>query len=159
VGRPAPVIDYRASFSLEVPPERVWQAIERFERFETWWGWLEEFRIEGAGLVDGAELHGVVSPPLPYHMRLCVILDRCSRPKSIDATIHGDLEGTARLRLEPDHDGTRAEVAWTIEMIQRPMRLAARVAYPLLRWGHDRVVEMTVVDFRRHLRQALREGT
>ena len=36
-------------------------------------------------------------------------------------------------------------------MMQRPMRLAARVAHPVLRWGHDRVVEMTVNGFRRHL--------
>jgi hypothetical protein len=36
-------------------------------------------------------------------------------------------------------------------MMQRPMRLAARVAYPLLRWGHDRVVEATVAGFRRQL--------
>ena len=31
------------------------------------------------------------------------------------------------------------------------MRVAARLASPLLRWGHDRVVEVTVVGFRRNL--------
>jgi len=35
--------------------------------------------------------------------------------------------------------------------MQRPMRVAARVAYPVLRWGHDRVVDATVAGFRRHL--------
>jgi hypothetical protein len=36
-------------------------------------------------------------------------------------------------------------------MMQRPMRIAARVAYPLLRWGHDRVVDATVDGLRRQL--------
>jgi len=31
------------------------------------------------------------------------------------------------------------------------MRIAARVAYPLLRWGHDRVVDATVDGLRRQL--------
>src|ERR1019366_4854079 len=62
-----------------------------------------------------------------------------------------DLEGTAHLVLEPTDEGTLAEVSWTIEMRQRPMRLAARVAHPFMRWGHDRVVEATVLGYRRHL--------
>ena len=45
----------------------------------------------------------------------------------------------------------RAHATWSIEMMQRPMRLAARIALPLLRWGHDRVVEATVDGFRGHL--------
>jgi hypothetical protein len=31
------------------------------------------------------------------------------------------------------------------------MRLASRVGRPLLQWGHDRVVEMTVAGFRRRI--------
>jgi len=72
--------------------------------------------------------------------------------------IHGDLEGRARLKLSPQPPprqdeglGTVVSVGWTIEMMQRPMRLAARVGYPLLRWGHDRVVDATVRGFRRQI--------
>ena len=151
MARPPYVIDYRATFRLDAPPEVVWESVEHAERYEGWWGWLREFRLDGAGLRDGAVLHGLVAPPVPYRMRLAVVLDRCVRPTSIDATVHGDLEGTAHLTLTPESDGTRAEVAWTIEMMQRPMRLAARVAPGVLRWGHDRVVEATVASFRRHL--------
>ena len=66
----------------------------------------------------------------------------------------GDLAGDAHLRLEPDgRDGQRtvADVAWSLEMKQLPMRVAARFAYALLRWGHDRVVDATVAGFRRQL--------
>jgi hypothetical protein len=84
-------------------------------------------------------------------MRLRVNLDECEGPTRIVATVHGDLEGRARLSLEPEGEGTRVTAAWTIEMMQRPMRMASRVAPRLFRWGHDRVVDITVRAFRRHL--------
>jgi carbon monoxide dehydrogenase subunit G len=151
MGTPPTVIDYRRSFLFEATPEGLWQALSEPHRFEGWWGWLGELRVEGAGLVDGAVLSGLVSPPVPYRMRVDVHLDRCQPPRRIDATVEGDLRGTAWLELRPHEAGTKAEVAWRIEMMQRAMRVAARVASPLLHWGHDRVVDMTVAGFRRHL--------
>lgn len=68
--------------------------------------------------------------------------------------IEGDLEGQAQLRVEPNESGSSIEVAWTVEMMQRPMRVASRFGLPLLQWGHDRVVEMTVAGFRRRLESA-----
>jgi carbon monoxide dehydrogenase subunit G len=151
VARSTSVIDYRGRFTFDVPREAMWSSLEHCERFEAWWSWLREFRLEGPGLVAGAVLHGVVSPPVPYTMRIQVVLDHCIRPSRIDATVHGDLEGEACLVLEPSGQGTVAEASWTVEMKQRPMRLAARVAHPLMRWGHDRVIEATVNGFRRNL--------
>jgi hypothetical protein len=150
------VIDYRGRFSFRAAPEAVWARIMTVDRFERWWGWLSELRVEGVrahngDLQEGCVLRGVVAPPLPYRMRLCVEIERCRPPCSIDATVHGDLEGRAALRLEPQPGGTRADVAWTIEMMQRSMRLAARVANPVLRWGHDKVVDSTVQSFTRVL--------
>jgi hypothetical protein len=147
----APVIDYRETFRFAATPETVWETIERTGEFEAWWGWLGDFRLDGPGLEAGSVLVGVVSPPLPYRMRIRVELEDCVRPSLIRAAVHGDLEGRARLELAPDGNGTVAAAAWTIEMMQRPMRAAARFAYPLLRWGHDRVVDATVYGFRRQL--------
>ena len=135
----------------------MWDAIEREDQFEGWWSWLEEFRLDGGRLQEGAVLHGSVVPPLPYRMRVRVGVVRCERPALIDATVHGDLEGEARLRVRPDGNGSGVEVAWTVEMMQIPMRMASRVAYPLLKWGHDRVVEITVASFRRHVEASMPE--
>jgi carbon monoxide dehydrogenase subunit G len=146
------VIDYRDTFRFALPPEKLWEVIEEVDAFEGWWGWLSDVHLDGGSLCTGAVLHGVVTPPLPYRMRLRVELEDCRRPSEVHAGVHGDLEGHADLLLEPDGAGTRATVAWRIEMMQRPMRLAARVAHPMLRWGHDRVVEATVRGFRRRLR-------
>lgn len=77
-------------------------------------------------------------------MHIRIELIRCDPAAVIDAIVHGDLEGKARLEMAPSGSGTRIEVAWTVEMMQRPMRIASRVAHPLLQWGHDRVVEMTL---------------
>ena len=145
------MIEYRGTFDFDLPPEAMWNALEHSERFEGWWGWLREFRLDGGSLQAGSVLHGLVSPPVPYQMQVDVALDSCTRPEQIDASVSGDLQGNAHLHLEPHGTGTRADVAWTVEMKQRPMRMAARLASPLLRWGHDRVVEATVSGFRRNL--------
>lgn len=145
------VIDYEDAFTFPIPPGELWDYLERVDRFEAFLGWLSEFRLEGGGLRSGSVLRGVITPPLPYRMRLRVNLEECERPTRIVAGVHGDLEGRARLVLAADGGGTRVTAAWTIEMMQRSMRTASRLAPRLFRWGHDRVVDITVRGFRRHL--------
>jgi hypothetical protein len=147
----APVITYRSGFRFDVPPGQLWDRVDHPDRFEQWWPWLSEFRVDGDGLSSGSVLHGVVAPPLPYRMRLDIDLVECRRPCAIDAVVRGDLTGPAQLRLRPEGRGTWAEVAWTLEMRQPSMRLAGRIGRPVLQWGHDRVVEMTVAGFRRRI--------
>lgn len=155
--RPGPVatspyvIDYEGAFTFPIPPEVLWDHIEHVEGFGVRLSWLTEFRLEGESLRPGTVLYGVVSPPLPYQMRINVHIDRCEPPSRIEASVHGDLEGRARLLLVSRACGTEVRSAWSIEMMQRPMRIAARIAHPVLRWGHDRVVDMTVNGFRRHI--------
>ena len=148
-------MDYTGRFSFPVAPLELWAAIERIDQFERWWGsWLGDLRLDGEGLRPGSVLKGTVAPPVPYRMRVAVELGRCVPGELVDAAVSGDLAGDAHLRLEPDgRDGlsTVADVAWSLEMKQLPMRVAARFAYPLLRWGHDRVVDATVAGFRRQL--------
>ena len=148
------MIVYRHGFHFDLAPEQLWERIEEVDQFERWWPWLSECQLEGDGLRQGSVLRGVVAPPLPYRMRLRVELGECVRPRSIDATVSGDLTGVAALRLRPDERGTWAEVSWEVEMRQPAMRLASRFGHPLLQWGHDRVVEITVAGFRRRLKAA-----
>ena len=145
------MISYRHGYQFDLAPEQLWDRIEQVDQFERWWPWLTDLELDGSGLSTGSVLSGVVNPPLPYRMRLSVELVDCERPVGIDATIEGDLTGVARLRLRPELEGTWAEVAWTVEMRQPAMRLASRFGRPVLQWGHDRVVEMTVSGFRRRI--------
>ena len=140
----APVIEYVGTYDFALSPEELWEAIERFDWFGGKSSWLQEFRVEGDGLRSGSVLHGVVAPPLPYRMRVRVELRKCVRFESIDADVHGDLEGKAHLRTVERPGGSTVDMSWRVEMMQRPMRLASRLGRPLLQWGHDRVVEMTL---------------
>jgi uncharacterized protein YndB with AHSA1/START domain len=147
------VFTYGRGHRFALPPDQLWDSIGEFDQFERWWPWLTDLRVEGSGLTDGTVLHGVVNPPLPYRMRLRIELLDCVRPHSIDARVGGDLSGDARLRLHPDDGGTRVEMAWTIEVHHPAMRVAGRIGRPLLQWGQDRVVGMTVAGFRRRIEQ------
>lgn len=145
------VIEYDGRFTFPVPAAELWAAMAEFDCFSSWWTWLREFSVEGNGLQHGTVLHGVVAPPLPYRMQLDVVLDECVPERRITALVRGDLQGAAQLTFDGGNAETRAHAVWTIEMMQRPMRVAARLAKPLLRWGHDRVVDATVDGFRGHL--------
>jgi uncharacterized protein YndB with AHSA1/START domain len=147
-------MSYRREFEFSVSPAELWDVIREVDQFEVWWPWLEEFRLEGSSLEKGAVFHGLIAPPLPYRMRIQIELTQCEPPRRIDAQIHGDLEGEASLELRAREHGSSVEVAWTVEMMQRPMRLADRMAHHVLQWGHDRVVEITVAGFRRRLASA-----
>jgi hypothetical protein len=166
----SPVIGYSATHKFRIPPDQLWIAIGRTDRFGSWWGWLEEFRTEkpigdnptGAnvsgeetgGLQAGSVLRGVVAPPVPYRMRVEVDILRVLPPVEVEAAVHGDLEGRARLSIHPAGTGSNdstIDISWEVEMMQRPMRIACRFGYPLLKWGHDRVIEMTVSSFRRQV--------
>jgi hypothetical protein len=146
-----PVITYRARHGFQVPPSELWEIIQEVDQFENWWPWLEDFRLEGNALCTGAVLSGVVAPPLPYRMRLEIELTRFEPRRIIEALIHGDLKGDATIELLELGPGTEVEVAWTVEMMQTAMRLADRFTHPVLQWGHDRVVELTIAGFRRRL--------
>jgi carbon monoxide dehydrogenase subunit G len=145
------VFEYAETFTFAATPEQIWAVLERFESLVATWPWLRELRIHGSGLQQGTVVCGVVAPPLPYRMRLDVVLDECAPAEHLNASVHGDLEGSALIAFNGDGSETRADASWTIEMMQPSMRVAARVAPRLLRWGHDRVVSATVNGLRRHL--------
>ena len=149
-----PTITYQGEFAFATSPEQLWRAMEEADQFESWWSWLSEFRLDGGTLVPGAVLHGVVAPPLPYRMHIRVELIECEPYRRILAVVGGDLKGEARLELRGTDVGCSVEVAWTVEMMQRAMRIASRFGHPLLQWGHDMVVATTVAGFRRRLEAA-----
>ena len=152
-------VEYQASFWLPVTPPQLWAIIEQFDLFESWWVWLAGFTADDDGLVDGNVLHGTVVPPVPYRLRLAVQLQRCDRPRLVEAAIGGDLRGQASLQLAAAAGGTRADVAWSLRMHSAPLRAAAHFAYPLMRWGHDRIVDMAVAGFRERALPAMVAGT
>lgn len=149
--RRSPVVDFRRQFYLAARPERVWQQISKLDDYESWWPWLRRFHSERAGMVSGNVLRGLVVPPVPYPFRMQVTLDECCPPATVRASVAGDVTGSATVDFEPVGEGTVVTCCWTLRMDSLPMRVAARTAYPVLRWGHDRVVQVSVNAFAAHL--------
>jgi carbon monoxide dehydrogenase subunit G len=152
------VIEYRRRFRLGAPPQVVWAALEEFCCLESSTPWVRDLEVNGPGLCDGSVLSATIATPLACRMKVVFELERCVLSGSIVGTVSGDLRGQAGLVLEGDGNGTRVEVAWTFEMMQRSMRAVARVAGPALRWGHDLVVEGTIEALRARVHELQRPG-
>ncbi|MGZ4592222.1 MAG: SRPBCC family protein [Actinomycetes bacterium] len=150
-GGGAPLVRFAATYWFPVAPEQMWDILKHFDRYPGWWAWLHDLNVvpDGTGLVDGTRLSGVVVPPVPYRLSLRVTLDRCVRPARVEATIDGDVRGRAVLQLAAAGGGTLVTAAWTLRPASTALRVAARVAGPLARWGHNQVVAMAVAGFRR----------
>src|SRR5258708_38873298 len=73
-------VEYQGAFWFPVTPDQLWVMAGRFDQFESWWGWLRDFRTERGGLVAGNALHGTISPPVPYRLRLDVRRGGWHRP-------------------------------------------------------------------------------
>jgi carbon monoxide dehydrogenase subunit G len=150
----APIITYRGAFCFDLEPHQLWEKMEEFDQFEHWLPWLSDLKVEGSGLAKGTVLYGVVTPPLPYRMEVAVEVTHTEPTRVIDAVVGGDVAGEAEFRFRPDNGQTWAEVAWAVEMKQPVMRFADRLTHPLLQWGHDRVVEITVTGFRSRIERS-----
>jgi hypothetical protein len=145
-------VDYRRAFWFPVPPAQLWETAGRFGLFEAWWEWLRDFEASPAeGLANGAVLRGTIVPPVPWRLRLEVRLRRCLPAHLIEADVTGDVRGQAELAMHEAAEGTRVAVTWSLEMRSLSLRTAARMAYPLVCWGHDRVVGMAVAGFQQRV--------
>lgn len=139
------------AFEFALAPDALWRTLERTDRFPIWWRWLKTFDMDGdRGFSEGAEARCVVRGPLPYALRFTVAVRRVVPERLIDTEVSGDIEGPARLELEPTDDGTSARLVWSVRIVDPALRATARVARPLMEWGHDWVVSRGVRAFRQN---------
>lgn len=146
------VVRFAATERFALPPERLWAVLDDLEAYPRRWGWLHDFDADADTLRSGVTLRGVVAPPLAQRLRLRVVLREVVPAAWVAADVDGDLEGHAHLRLRRHTSTvTDVEVGWTVALARPTLRAAARMARPLLLWGHDRVVAATVSGLRREL--------
>lgn len=138
-------LDTRYRFAAD--PDEVWRNMCRVDEFPVWWRWLREFEVEGDGLETGGVLRGLVVPPIPYRFRVGIHLEDVQPAAGIRASLSGDLSGPASLSLTEHRQGCELSIQWDVEMHKPAMRSAARFCRPLLVWGHDQVIEITLRRF------------
>jgi hypothetical protein len=67
----------------------------------------------------------------------------------VETVVTGDLVGPACLEIASEESGSTARLSWQLELRDPALKLAARIARPLMEWGHDWVVSTGVRQFRR----------
>jgi hypothetical protein len=141
-------VEYRRRFAFDASPEILWAALEDFWSWGELSTWVWYLEVHGQGLSDLTVVCATVATPVGHAMRVVLELERCVPVELIVATVSGDLMGEGRLLLQGDNGGTRAEVASAFEMLPRSLRAVARVAGPVLRWGHNVLAESTIETFK-----------
>jgi hypothetical protein len=136
--------------SWTVPLERgaLWDAVAETGRYDDWWPWLHDYRP--ARLVAGERAQATIAPPLPYRLRLGLEVSRAEPPARVEAVVSGDLTGVADLRFVPVPDGTEIRLQWEVELTRPGLRAIEPVARPVLRWGHDWIVDQAMRSFLVH---------
>jgi hypothetical protein len=132
-------------YQLPVSPTELWAALTRLDRYQLWWPWLREF---DAQLLAGDETWDcLVQPPLPYRVRFVVALEEVTAPTTVRASITGDVVGEARLDIVEQPDGSEARLVSHLEPGNGVLKAVARVAAPVVRYGHDWVLDTGARQF------------
>jgi hypothetical protein len=148
-------------FHVDAAPATVWAALEGVDRYPGWWPWLRVFRA--GGLVSDELWTCVVQPPLPYRLSFRLHLDEVVWGRQVRATLSGDLDGWARLDLEPTPGAAAADAAGIpvgtdirlrsdLAPTARLPRAVGSILPPVARFGHDWVLDNGIRQFRRALR-------
>ena len=132
-------------WTLAVPPGELWSAATSIDRYRSWWPWLRHF--EGAAFTEGARWRCVVKPPLPYTVRMTITLDEVREGSFVRAGVAGDVVGDAELSIAPHPDGSEARLVSRLAPASGGLALFARVARPLVRFGHDWVLDRGARQF------------
>ncbi len=132
-------------YRFDVPPARLWSAATSVERYREWWPWLRRFDAER--FAPGERWACQVQPPLPYVVRFDVVIDDVRPAELVRARIEGDVVGTAVLRIEGVAAGCEARLVSRLAPGNGFLRMAARLARPVVRYGHDWVLDSGARQF------------
>lgn len=139
-------------YRFPVPPEELWAAFGRTGEYRAWWPWLRG--LEGAEFVEGATWRCEVQPPLPYSLRFDLTLEEVEAPRFVTASVSGDIAGHAAIDVTAAPGGSELRLVATLGPDSAMLRTIARVAHPLVRFGHDWVIDTGLRQFRRRALEA-----
>ena len=137
------------TYAFDLSPDALWDAIGDVQRYRCWWPWLRSF--DGDGLAEDQVWSCVVQPPLPYVVRFDLTLEEVRAPRSVRATASGDIVGAARLDIRPVQTGSELRLRSSLAPRNDLLRVLTAVARPLVRLGHDWVLDTGARQFRRAL--------
>jgi len=132
-------------YHVAADPATVWHALARTDDYPSWWPWLRQF--EAVGLLEGDEWRCTIRPPLPYLLRFRLTIGVVAPTSSVEARLHGDIVGTARIDLVPTGASTELRLTAALAPGSRAFAALARLARPLVTRGHDWVLDTGARQF------------
>jgi uncharacterized protein YndB with AHSA1/START domain len=139
-------------YRFPVSPEQLWQRLHVVDDYRLWWPWLRH--LDADRLASGDTWSCAVQPPVPYSLRFEVELQEVEPPGFVVAAVAGDIVGTARLDTTPADEGCEVRLRSELAPGNRYLQAVARVAGPVVRFGHDWVLDTGARQFgRRALEQ------
>ena len=126
-------------------PDALWSALDATDDYRRWWPWLRTF--EADGLRAGDRWSCAVRPPLPYTLQFTIHLDDVVPPRLITAHVTGDIAGEAHVEIAPDRRRLRRPPDVDAGAGQPAFAVFARVARPVVRRGHDWVLDTGAAQF------------
>ena len=133
-------------YRFPVPPDQVWSAATAIDSYTTWWPWLRRFDADA--FRAGAVWSCVVKPPLPYAVAFTVTLDEVVPVGFVRASIAGDVTGSAEIVIAEAPGGSEARLVSELAPGSSLLEMLARAARPVVRLGHDWVLDTGARQFR-----------
>jgi hypothetical protein len=133
---------YRFPFDAE----EFWTRISHVDDYGHWWPWLHHF--DGRRLSVGDVWSCQVHPPVPYVVHFTVRLDEVCHGRSVHATISGDIDGTAVLDVQQDGPGCSVRLVSELSPAKQSLRVMSIAARPVVRFGHNWILDVGVRQFR-----------
>jgi hypothetical protein len=134
------------TYSFSFDADELWTRIGRVDDYGDWWPWLHHF--DGHHLSAGDVWSCEVHPPVPYVVHFAVRLDEVRQGQSVHATISGDIEGSAVLHVEHDGPECRVRLVSELSPAKQSLRVMSIAARPVVRFGHNWILDVGVRQFR-----------
>lgn len=134
------------SYEFPTNPDGFWSRIAVVDDYQRWWPWLRRF--EGATLAVGETWQCSVQPPVPYSVDFAVHIDSITASSLVEVTITGDIVGRADLLILPSARGCRVALVSDLGPAKQTLRALSIAARPIVRFGHNWVLDMGAVQYR-----------
>jgi len=124
---------FTGSWHLAAPRPRVHEVLVDLEQYPTWWP-----QVVAVAKLGEDDARVLCRSALPYTLDLVLhAVDRS--PEHVEVAVAGDLRGTVAFDLADDAGGTRLSLDQRVA-VGGVLGAASRVARPLLRWNHHRMM-------------------
>ena len=144
-------ITHEGTEVFALTPAELWAEVTDVDRFEEWWSWLSDLRLEPPEVATGTVLTFKIVTPLPYSMQCRVEFINVIEAEQAETLVTGDLRGWANLEIWPHEGGSSIVLSWELEPTQRGFRFLVRAARPLITRTKDWAIDIALRSFRRNV--------